>query len=186
VGLLNALLDLFVEFLKIGFLMFGGAYSGVALMHKELVELKGWLTNEEFIDVVGISQSAPGPVTINLAVLIGYRICGILGSVVATLGIVLPAYLIVLGIAAGLSPYLTTPLARTILRGINCAVVALVLIVLLTISQKVLIQDNTVGLVEVVIFVTAFTLVFLFKQHPVAAIGVSIVLSLIAKYVFGF
>ncbi|MEM3142867.1 MAG: chromate transporter, partial [Zestosphaera sp.] len=54
-GLLNALLDLFVEFLKIGFLMFGGAYSGVALMHKELVELKGWFTNEEFIDVVGIS-----------------------------------------------------------------------------------------------------------------------------------
>jgi len=182
---LSMLLDLFIEFVKIGFFMFGGGYAGVALLHKELVEIRGWLTNEEFVDVIGIAESTPGPIAINSATFIGYKMCGIPGSVIATLGVVLPAYLVILGIAMGLSPYLTTPLAKTILRGINAAVVALILIALLRIGQTVLIQDSTLKLVETAIFVIAFTLVLLLKQHPITAIGVSVALSLLAKYVLG-
>ncbi len=185
VSFLSVLLDLFLEFMKIGFFMFGGGYAGIALLHKEFVEVRGWLTNEEFVDIIGIAKSAPGPVAINSATFIGYKVGGIPGSVVATLGVVLPAYLIMLGVVVGLSPYLTTPIARTILRGINSAVVALILIALLRISHTVLIQNNTIRLVEVVIFVIAFILVLLLKQHPITVIGVSVALSLVARYVLG-
>ena len=182
---LSVLLDLFLEFVKVGFFMFGGGYAGIALLHKELVELRGWLTNEEFVDVISIAESTPGPIAINSATFIGYKMCGIPGSVIATFGVVLPAYLVILGIALGLSPYLMTPLAKTILRGINAAVVALILIALLRIGQTVLIKDNTLRLVEAVIFVIAFTLILLLKQHPITVIGVSIALSLLARYLLG-
>lgn len=183
---MSVLLDLFIEFLKIGFFMFGGGYAGIALLHKELVELKGWLTNEEFVDIIGIAESTPGPVAINSATFIGYKICGVPGSIIATLGVVLPAYLIILGVAMGLSPYLTTPLARTILRGINAAVVALILIALLRIGQTVILQEGGVKLVEVAIFVAALAIVLVLKQHPITAIAISVSLSLLAKYVLGF
>ncbi|MEO3993486.1 MAG: chromate transporter [Desulfurococcaceae archaeon TW002] len=182
---LSVLLDLFLEFMKIGFFMFGGGYAGIALLHKEFVEVRGWLTNEEFVDIIGIAESTPGPVAINSATFVGYKIGGIPGSIIATLGVVLPAYLVILGIATGLSPYLTTPLARTILRGINSAVVALILIALLRISQTILLQNNAIRLVEVVIFIIAFILILLLKQHPITAIGVSVALSLVARYVLG-
>jgi chromate transporter len=182
---LSVLLDLFLEFLKIGFFMFGGGYAGIALLHKELVELRGWLTDEEFVDVIGIAESTPGPIAINSATFIGYKICGVLGSVVATLGVVLPAYLVILSIAMGLSPYLTTPIAKTILRGINAAVVALILVALLRVGNTVLIHDNTIRIVEAAIFVIALALILLLKQHPITVIGVSVALSLLAKYLLG-
>ncbi|MEM0106489.1 MAG: chromate transporter, partial [Zestosphaera sp.] len=62
---MNMLLDLFLEFLKIGFFMFGGGYGGLALLHKEMVEMRGWLTDEEFVNILGIAESTPGPVAVN-------------------------------------------------------------------------------------------------------------------------
>lgn len=182
---MSLLLDIFLEFLKIGLFMFGGGYGALALLHKEVVEMRGWLTDEEFVTVLGIAESTPGPVAINSATYIGYKLHGITGSIIATLGVTLPAFLVILGIAMGLSRYFEEPLAKVILRGINAAVVSLIFIALIKVGQTVLIKGNAVSPVELVIFLTAFVSVMLLKQHPITAIGVSIALSLIARYVLG-
>lgn len=182
---MSLLFDLFLEFLKIGFFMFGGGHGSLALLHKEVVELKGWLTDEEFVDIIGIAESTPGPVAINAATYIGYKVHGVPGSAVATLGVSLPAYLVILGIAMGLSRYLEEPIAKTVLRGINATVVALILIALIKVGQTVMIQGSSVRPVELCIFAVAFILVMILKQHPIVAILISVALSLALKYLLG-
>ncbi|MEM0297597.1 MAG: chromate transporter [Zestosphaera sp.] len=182
---MNMLLDLFLEFLKIGFFMFGGGYGGLALLHKEMVEMRGWLTDEEFVNILGIAESTPGPVAVNMATFIGYRVYGVPGSAIATLGVVLPAYAIILGIVMGLSRYFENPAVKTVLRGINAAVVALILVALIKVGHTVLIRDGLVGPVELSIFIIAFATVMVLKQHPIVAITTSIALSLMLKYMLG-
>lgn len=178
-------LELFIVFFKIGLFMFGGGYGGIALLHKELVEINKWLSDEEFVEILGIAESTPGPVAINSATYIGYRLCGVLGSLTATLGVVLPAYLVILAIAAGLSKYLDTPLAKVLFRGINAAVVALIFIALLKVGQTVLIKNGVLDLISLAIGVIAFLIVYALNQHPIVAILTSAGLSLTLKFLFG-
>lgn len=85
------LLQLFVSYLKIGFFGFGGGYAMLSLIHSEVVERNGWLTNGEFSDIVAISQMTPGPIALNSATYIGYEVAGVWGSIVATVAVCLPA-----------------------------------------------------------------------------------------------
>jgi len=180
-----SLLQLFTVFLKIGLFMFGGGYGAIALLHKELVEINRWLSDEEFVEILGIAESTPGPVAVNSATYVGYRLCGVLGSLVATLGVVLPAYLVILAIATGLSRYLDTPLAKVLFRGINAAVVALILIALLKVGQTALIKNGVLDPISLAIGVLAFLIVYALNQHPIVAILTSAALSLVLKYLFG-
>jgi len=184
-GAVVSLLQLFTVFLKIGLFMFGGGYGAIALLHKELVEINRWLSDEEFVEILGIAESTPGPVAVNSATYVGYRLCGVLGSLVATLGVVLPAYLVILAIAAGLSRYLDTPLAKVLFRGINAAVVALILIALLKVGQTALIKNGVLDPISLAIGVLAFLIVYALNQHPIVAILTSAALSLVLKYLFG-
>ena len=84
-------LQLFLSYLKIGFFGFGGGYAMLSLIHNEIVVQHTWLTNEEFTNIVAISQMTPGPIAINSATYVGYTIAGFWGSVVATLSVCLPA-----------------------------------------------------------------------------------------------
>ena len=90
------LLRLFVSYLKIGFFGFGGGYAMLSLIHSEIVEQNGWLTNGEFADIVAVSQMTPGPIAINSATYIGYEVAGVCGSVVATVAVCLPALTIMM------------------------------------------------------------------------------------------
>ena len=90
------LLQLFVSYLKIGFFGFGGGYAMLSLIHSEVVVRNGWLTNGEFSDIVAVSQMTPGPIAINSATYIGYEVAGVLGSVVATVAVCLPALTIMM------------------------------------------------------------------------------------------
>ena len=90
------LLRLFVSYLKIGFFGFGGGYAMLSLIHSEIVEQNGWLTNGEFADIVAVSQMTPGPIAINSATYIGYEVAGVCGSVVATMAVCLPALTIMM------------------------------------------------------------------------------------------
>ena len=90
------LVQLFVSYLKIGFFGFGGGYAMLSLIHSEVVVRNGWLTNGEFSDIVAISQMTPGPIAINSATYIGYEVAGVLGSVVATVAVCLPALTIMM------------------------------------------------------------------------------------------
>ena len=89
--MIATLVQLFVSYLKIGFFGFGGGYAMLSLIHSEVVVHNGWLTNSEFTDIVAISQMTPGPIAINSATYIGYEVAGIVGSVVATVAVCLPA-----------------------------------------------------------------------------------------------
>ena len=90
------LLQLFVSYLKIGFFGFGGGYAMLSLIHSEVVVRNGWLTKGEFSDIVAVSQMTPGPIAINSATYIGYEVAGVLGSVVATVAVCLPALTIMM------------------------------------------------------------------------------------------
>ena len=87
--------ELFAAFAKIGLFSFGGGYAVIPLLEREIVDLHGWLSSAQTIDIIALSQMTPGPIAINLATFVGYQTAGILGAVVATLGIVAPSVLFI-------------------------------------------------------------------------------------------
>lgn len=89
--MIATLLQLVWSYLKIGFFGFGGGYAMLSLIHSEVVVRNGWLTNGEFSDIIAISQMTPGPIALNSATYIGYEVAGVLGSVVATVAVCIPA-----------------------------------------------------------------------------------------------
>ncbi len=119
-------LKLFLTFLEIGTLSFGGGYGMIALM-RELTLANGWLTEAELLDIVAVAESTPGPIAVNLATFIGTRQAGFFGAVIATLGVVLPAFVIILLIAALVKGLMKFKGVQAFLGGVRHAVVGLLL-----------------------------------------------------------
>lgn len=117
---------LFIRFLRIGAFTFGGGYAMISLVEHEAVERNGWLSKEEFDDLLSLAQSAPGPIALNMAVFTGYRVEGFKGAVAAMLGIVIPSFLIILLIAACLADFREYPAIEAAFKGMRPAVVALI------------------------------------------------------------
>ena len=122
----NIFLDLFLLLFKIGLFTFGGGYAMIALLENEFVEKKRWLNKNEFLDIVAIAESTPGPIAINMATYIGYKKRGVLGSVVATLAICLPSFLIIYIISLFLDSLMSYPLVAGAFQGVRVAVIYLV------------------------------------------------------------
>lgn len=123
----KAFLSLFLTMLKIGAFTFGGGYAMIALLENELVERRAWLTKEEFLDLAAIAESTPGPIAINAATYVGYRRAGVLGALLATLGIVLPSFVIIYAISLFFDAFLAfTPVAYAF-RGLQVGVIYLIL-----------------------------------------------------------
>jgi chromate transporter len=112
--------------LKIGLFTFGGGYAMIALLENEFVSEKKWIDHEEFMDMVAIAESTPGPIAINSATFVGYRSCGVLGSAMATMGVVLPSLCIILVIAFFLRKIMDNPYVRYAFFGIRAGVLALI------------------------------------------------------------
>ncbi len=117
-----AILKLFLIFFKIGVIGFGGGYGMLPLIEHEIIG-NAYLTRKEFWDIVAIAETTPGPIAVNVATFVGYRVGGILGSVVSTFGVVLPAFLVILSIAMGFRKFLESDQARWILTGMKSAIV---------------------------------------------------------------
>ena len=120
------ILTLFLSFFKIGAFTFGGGYAMLSLLENEFVEKRGWLTKEEFLDMVAIAESTPGPIAINSATFIGHKTAGVLGSVFATLGVVLPSFIIIYIISLFLDKFLTFEIVANAFKGIQACVVYLI------------------------------------------------------------
>ena len=118
---------LFFTMLKIGLFTFGGGYAMIALLENEFVIKRGWLEQEEFLDVTAIAESTPGPIAINSATYIGYKQAGIFGSVVATLGMTLPSFCIIYAISLFFDAFLSLTVVACAFRGIQIAVLYLIL-----------------------------------------------------------
>jgi chromate transporter len=124
---IGLLWQIFFTFFKIGAFTFGGGYAMVPLIQREASEKHGWVTDEDILDIVAIAESTPGPIAINSATFVGYRACGVLGSVAATLGVVLPSFMIILAISGILRQFQENVYVQYAFRGIRCGVLALIL-----------------------------------------------------------
>ena len=120
-------LSLFLTMLKIGLFTFGGGYAMIALFENEFVEKKKWLEKDEFLDVASIAESTPGPIAINAATYIGYKNAGIIGSIIATLGICIPSFIIIYAISLFFDAFLSLTLVAYAFKGIQICVVYLIL-----------------------------------------------------------
>lgn len=119
-------LTLFLEFFKMGLFTFGGGYAMIPLIEETVLQYE-WLTEARFYDMLGVCESTPGPVAINMATYIGSVQGGILGSVIATIGVVLPSFIIILLIAAVLKNFTDHPIFKGFVRGVQPVVIALIL-----------------------------------------------------------
>lgn len=133
---MKILLQLFVIFARVGGFTFGGGYAMLPMLQKELVENKGWTTNEELIDYYAIGQCTPGVIAVNVATFVGYKTKGIIGAVFATLGMITPSLIIVGLIAAFLSGFQDYEVVQWAFSGIRAAVVALILSAMWKIAKK--------------------------------------------------
>ena len=120
-------LSLFLTMMKIGLFTFGGGYAMIALLENEFVEKKKWLDKDEFLDVAAIAESTPGPIAINAATYIGYKNSGMIGSMIATLGICIPSFVIIYAISLFFDAFLSFTLVAYAFKGIQICVVYLIL-----------------------------------------------------------
>ena len=124
---MKELFDLFWTFCKIGALTFGGGYAMLPLIQREIVENKKWSTEKEILDYYAVGQCTPGVIAVNTATFIGYKLRGIIGGIVATLGVIFPSIVIILIIATFLQNFADLAIVQSAFAGIRVAVVALII-----------------------------------------------------------
>ncbi|MBQ8565072.1 MAG: chromate transporter [Bacteroidaceae bacterium] len=176
-------LSLFLTYLKIGLFGFGGGYAMLSLIQHETVEVvhwgetAPWLTQSEFTDIVAISQMTPGPIGINSATYIGYSVTGsVLGSIVATIAVCLPSFLLVLFVSRFILRHKENPIIKSIFKGLRPVVVGLIASAALLLMNRENFSDNTFS---IAIAVVSFILVYFTKLHPIFII----ILAGVAGYI---
>lgn len=141
---MNIYLELFGIFCKIGTFTIGGGYAMVPLIENEIVNKRKWIAREDFLDLLAISQSAPGVLAVNISIFVGYKLRGIRGSLATTLGSVLPSFVIILAIALFFHNYKDNVIIERIFKGIRPAVVALIAAPTFTMAKAAKINRYTI------------------------------------------
>ena len=162
---MNIYLDLFVTFAKVGVCTFGGGYAMLPMLQREVVEKKGWATNEELTDYFAIGQCTPGVIAVNTATFIGYKFKSYFGGVVATLGVVFPSIVIITAIAAFLTNFADIPVVQHAIGGVSACVVAMIAASALKLG-KTAVKDT----LTTIIFLTVLALAFFLKLSPVVLV----------------
>ncbi len=135
-------LELFWSFLLVGLFSFGGGYASLPLIQEQVLEIHNWLTPEEFMDILTISQMTPGPIAINTSTFVGTKVAGLPGAVIATIGCVTPSCIIVLILATLYYRFKGLGMVQGIIKGLRPAVVALIASAGLSILLTVLFGSN--------------------------------------------
>lgn len=120
-------LNLFLTMLKIGLFTFGGGYAMIALLENEFITKRKWIEKDEFLDMVAIAESTPGPIAINAATYIGYKMLGFYGSLTATVAVCIPSFVIIYAISLFFDAFLSLVLAEYAFRGMQVCVIYLIL-----------------------------------------------------------
>ena len=170
---MKKLLSLFWTFFKIGAFTFGGGYAMIPLIQKEAVEKKGWVTDDDILEIIAIAESTPGPVAINSATFVGYRTCGFWGAACATFGVVLPSFLIILAIGYVLNEFQNAKVVQYAFNGIRAGVLALLFKALYTMYKK-----SPKGWVSYVVMAVAFVLTAILKVNVFIVILICAVFGL--------
>lgn len=130
-----SLLEMLAVFAKVGAFTIGGGYAMIPIIQREMMQRK-WLDEDEFPDIISLAQSAPGVLAVNMSIFAGHRMRGVKGSIAATLGAVLPSFLIILTIAMVFSNFQDNPVVISIFKGIRPAVVSLILVPMIRMARK--------------------------------------------------
>ncbi len=167
---MKKLLLLYALFFKMGIVNFGGGYALLPLLQKELVEKRGWATEDELADYYAIGQCTPGAIAVNVSTFIGYKIKGVFGGIVATLGFVSPAFIIIVVIASILTQFADIPQVQSAFKAMRVCIFVLVLSAIIKLSKKSIVDKITLGIALVVLLMAIFTPVPLFVYVIVAGI----------------
>lgn len=168
--------QLFWTFFRIGAFTLGGGYAMIPIIEHEVVEKRGWIEHEEFLDLIAIAQSCPGVFAVNISTFIGYRLRRNTGALFAALGAVLPSFFIILAIAAFFQQLQDIPWVRSCFNGIRPAVVALIAAPTFTLAKTANITFSTCW-----IPILSATLIWLFGFNPI----IIIVAAGLGGYVYG-
>lgn len=170
-------LQLFWTYLKIGTFTIGGGYVMLSMIEREIVDRKGWIDREEFMNMIALAQAAPGLIAVNSAIFIGWRIGGWRGVIATVLGAVLPSFLIILAIAMIFQNYKDLPAVEAVFKGIRPAVVALIAAPLIRMAYSAKITWATA-----IIPIAGALLIWLGGLSPVWIIFVTVVATLLYTY----
>ena len=170
-------LQLFWTYLKIGTFTIGGGYVMLSMIEREIVDRKGWIDREEFMNMIALAQAAPGLIAVNSAIFIGWRIGGWRGVIATVLGAVLPSFLIILAIAMVFQNYKDLPAVEAVFKGVRPAVVALIAAPLCRMAYSAKITWATA-----IIPIAGALLIWLGGLSPVWIIFVTVVATLLYTY----
>ncbi|CEG28488.1 chromate transporter [Bacillus sp. B-jedd] len=168
------IIKIFFAFLKIGPVTFGGGYAMIPVIEREIIEKKKWLKQEDVADVLVIAQSVPGAIALNSATFIGFTVAGIQGAIAALLGVLLPTFLIVIGLSIVFISLHGNPIVDAAMQGMSAAIVALIIFAAWKIAQTAIFDKTTM----VTALVTAAILYFL-NLNPVLVIGLGIAAGIV-------
>ncbi len=159
---MNRLLELYLLFWKLGSVTFGGGYAMLPLLQRELVEKRGWVTDEEMLDYFAIGQSTPGVIAVNVATFVGYKRCGVIGGIAATLGMVTSPLIIITIIAAFIRNFAEIELVQHALNGLTVGVSALII-------QAVykMLRGAVIDLPTLIVYLVTLAMVFFTAVSPV-------------------
>lgn len=171
---MELLFELYVAFLKIGTFAFGGGYAMLPLIEREVVTSNNWISFDVFTDIIGISQMTPGPIAINSATFVGYKMSGILGSIVATLGVVTTSFILVTIAHFFMKKFKESQVLKSALLGMRPALIALILCTFLSLAK-----DAFIDVKSILIGVLTAAMLFSKKIHPIMVIVISAILGFV-------
>lgn len=174
------LLRLFWTFFKIGAFTFGGGYAMISLIENDVVEKRKWLTEDEMMNIITIAESTPGPISINTATFVGTKVKGVLGALFATVGLVLPSFIIICAISLVLEKFKAIKLIAYALKGIQAGVVVLIFNAFIKFFKN---MDKSI--LTIFIFIVAFALALLTNISVVLIIVVGGVSGVIMTLISG-
>lgn len=182
----NILLDLFFTFFKIGAFTFGGGYAMIALLDKDCVDNKKWITSDELMNITVIAESTPGPIAINCATYTGYKMKGLLGAIVATLGMILPSTIIIYIVSIFFGDLLSNSIISNVFKGIRVAVCILIVQAAIKMIKKVM-KNSKKKLLPSIIISSFFLIVLIsnFLGTHFSTIYLILVSGFIGYFVYG-
>lgn len=176
---MKILINLFLSFFKIGIFAFGGGYAMIPLIEREIVVKNNWITPSEFIDIIGISQMTPGPIAINSATFVGYKVGGVMGSVFATSGVVAFSFILVSLATHYVIKFKNSKILRNALAGMRPALVGLIISAFISLARQSYLDIKSVGIGIIVLLLSLKT-----RLHPILVIVFSGVLGILFYGVF--
>lgn len=150
------LIDLFITFIKVGTFTIGGGYAMIPLIEKEVVDRKKWIGRDDFLDMLALAQSSPGPIAVNVSVFVGYKVAGVLGSIIAVLGAILTAFLILLFVAMYFIGVRNNAIVESAFKGMRPAVTALIAAPVIRMGKDAKINKKTIFIPLAAIVVVTF------------------------------